>query len=107
MFKFSTKSKSILLTCHPDLQRVFNKVIMYYDCSILSGHRNKDDQDELFRKGLSKKSGGTSKHNNSPSLAVDVAPYDSEIKGIDWDGDNDLHDQTFMDLGHFELIIKG
>jgi len=68
----------------------------------------------------------------SPSLisrAVDVAPYPIDwndtkrfyhfgglVKGIalqldipirwggDWDGDNDLNDQTFFDLPHFELI---
>lgn len=26
--------------------------------------------------------------------------------GGDWDSDNDLHDQTLMDLVHFELIIE-
>ena len=24
--------------------------------------------------------------------------------GIDWDGDRDLHDQTFLDLPHFEIV---
>ena len=67
-------------------------------------------------------------HNNKPSLAIDVAPYpidwDDKISfyhfvgyvkgtadqlgikircGADWNCNNNLHDQTFFDLTHFEL----
>ena len=70
-----------------------------------------------------------SNHNYLPSRAVDVVPYpinwkDIEkfyyfagivkgiafVKGInirwggDWDNDNDLHDQNFYDLAHFEIV---
>ena len=70
-----------------------------------------------------------SKHNYLPSKAVDVVPYpidweDREkayyfagiVKGIaymmgikvrwggDWDSDNDLKDQTFNDLWHWEIV---
>jgi hypothetical protein len=74
-----------------------------------------------------------SKHNYSKSKAVDAAPYYKEaphirwkdregqymfagfvlgiaksmginlISGADWDNDMDTHDQTFLDLPHFEL----
>lgn len=69
-----------------------------------------------------------SKHLALPSRAVDVAPYPINwgdkkrfyhfagyVQGLaaqlgislrwggDWDGDNDLNDQTFFDLVHFEL----
>ena len=128
MPKFSNRSKERLATCHADLQRLFNEVIKKYDCAILEGHRSNERQEELYHQGKSKLRAGFSKHNENPSIAVDVAPYPINwndrnrfyhfvgyVKGVadqlgieircgaDWDGDNDLHDQTFFDLPHFEL----
>lgn len=129
MYKFSSKSKAQLLTVHPELQRLFREVIKGYDCTIIQGHRGKEEQDEYFRTGRSKLQFPNSKHNKTPSLGIDVAPYPIDwndlnrfyhfggyVKGVadqldinirwggDWDGDNDLQDQTFMDLVHFELL---
>ncbi|MDA9231172.1 M15 family metallopeptidase [Rickettsiales bacterium] len=129
MPKFSNRSKDKLITCHPKLQELFNIVIKNYDCTIIEGRRSNERQEELFHQGKSKLKAGKSKHNQAPSLAVDVAPYpinwNDRIKfyhfvgyvkatadqlkikircGADWDNDNDLHDQTFFDLPHFELI---
>lgn len=129
MPKFSKRSKERLDSCHPDLIRLFEKVVEKYDCSVLEGYRSNTRQEELFEQGMSKLRAGQSKHNNVPSLAVDVAPYPIDwndkirfyhfvgyVKGVadqlgikircgaDWDSDNDLHDQTFFDLPHFELI---
>lgn len=129
MPKFSNASKARLYTCHDDLQRLFNKVIEEYDCSILEGHRPQELQEEYFRTGKSKVRWPNGKHNSQPSKAVDVAPWPIDwndtnrfyhfggyVKGVaqsmgieirwggDWDGDTDLDDQTFMDLVHFELV---
>lgn len=129
MPKFSAASESRLSTCHYKLQDLFNEVVKKYDCSVIEGYRSSERQEELYRQGKSKVQAGDSKHNFSPSLAVDVAPYpiDWEDKnkfyhfvgyvrgvasqmgieircGADWDGDFDLKDQTFFDLPHFELI---
>jgi peptidoglycan L-alanyl-D-glutamate endopeptidase CwlK len=82
MPKFSNTSKDKLSTCHQDLQKLFNEVIKYYDCTIVCGHRNKEDQDYAYAIGHSEKRWPDSKHNTSPSLAVDVAPY--ELNSIDW-----------------------
>lgn len=129
MPNFSDKSRNKLETCHPDLQKLFNEVIKYYDCTIIEGHRSEEDQQELFRQGKSKiQFGGM--HNKTPSLAVDVAPtpidwndkiafyhFAGFVRGIasqmkinirwggDWNGDKNLKNQTFFDLPHFELII--
>lgn len=128
MPRFSESSIKRLQTCHPDLQKVFNEVIKYVDCTILCGHRDQADQDEAYRTGKSKLQWPRSKHNNAPSLAVDVVPYPVDwndhkrfyyfagfVLGIartlgvelryggDWDGDFDLKDQNFFDLPHFEL----
>jgi peptidoglycan L-alanyl-D-glutamate endopeptidase CwlK len=128
MPKFGNRSLKILGELDPRLESVLSKAIEMYDFSILSGYRLKEEQDNLFRNGLSKKKFPESRHNQWPSVAVDIAPYpvdwdDPErfyfLAGViracahlcktkirwggDWDSDDDLHDQSFMDLGHFEL----
>ena len=128
MPSFSQRSKNKLDSCHPDLQRLFERVVQEFDCTILAGHRGMQEQNSAFDKGFSKLRYPRSKHNKWPSLAVDVAPYpldwkDKEtfyyfagfVKGLaaemgiairwggDWDSDTMVHDQTFMDLPHFEL----
>jgi peptidoglycan L-alanyl-D-glutamate endopeptidase CwlK len=75
MPKFCEKSKSNLKTCHFDLQIIFNNVIKYFDCSIICGHRNFEDQDKAYQAGLSQLKFPNSSHNLMPSLAVDAAPY--------------------------------
>lgn len=133
MPNFGTRSKNNLATAHSDLQKLFNEVIKHYDCAIICGHRDQEDQDRAFHEGRSKVQWPDGKHNKQPSLAVDVVPWfatkpnirwNDENKfyhfagyvqavadqlgidirfGGDWDSDGDLHDQTFFDLPHFEL----
>lgn len=129
MPKFSTNSKAILATCHPHLQSLCNLVIVHYDFKVLWGHREERVQNEFYREKRSKKKFPCSKHNFNPSLAVDIAPYPIDWNDIrrfdilagrimecadeisinirwggDWDSDDDVNDQTFNDLGHFELM---
>lgn len=126
---FSEASFAKLKTCHPDLIRLFERVLQVHDCTIVCGHRNQQDQDEAVRTGKSKTPWPTSKHNTTPSRAVDVVPcpvdwndmkrfyyFAGVVKGVaasmgirirsglDWDGDNDFKDQTFTDAPHFELL---
>lgn len=75
MAKFGRRSKSNLSTCDEELQRLFNEVIKYYDCSVLCGHRGEAEQNAAFHNGYSKLKFPRSKHNGSPSKAVDVVPY--------------------------------
>jgi len=132
MPEFSVKSKERLLSCDSDLQKIFNEVIRHFDCVVICGYRSKEEQDEAYRTGKSKLQWPDGKHNTKPSLAVDVAPcINSKIDwndrqtfyyfggfvlgvasqmgiklryGGDWNGNNDLKDQTFFDLPHFELV---
>lgn len=131
MYSFSKSSQIKLSSCHPKLQELFSEVIKYYDCTVIQGWRSNEEQNEYFRTGRSKLRGGQSKHNASPSLAVDVVPcpidwndykrfyyFGGLVKGIasslkipirwggDWDSDNNFKDQTFHDLPHFELLQK-
>lgn len=104
------------------------------DCVVLCGERDKDAQTLAYNEKRSHVQWPNSKHNichpeRDMAEAVDLAPLpinwekvapfyilagavlqEAKRQGIpirwggDWDGDFDLDDQTFNDLGHFELI---
>jgi peptidoglycan L-alanyl-D-glutamate endopeptidase CwlK len=128
MAKFGKSSIERLSTCHKDLQKVFNEVIKYVDCSVLEGHRNEERQNKLFEEGKTKVKYPKGRHNSSPSRAVDVTPYpvdwddrerqtlfagfvlgiarSMDIKlrwGGDWDMDFEVIDNRFDDFPHFEI----
>ena len=119
MPKYSETSQARLMTCHPDLRKIFNEVIKVMDVTILEGHRNQSKQKEVFDAGKSKAEWPYSKHNKLPSLAVDVAPYpidwnDRErffrlagvVQGIASQMEIDVTwggDWSFFDGPHFEL----
>ena len=127
---FSKSSTSKLKTCHLLLQKLFDEVVKEFDCTITCGERGEFEQNEAFRKGYSKLQYPRSKHNKSPSMAVDAVPYPIDWKdtermyffggfvkgkasgmgikirwGGDWDSDTQVKDQNFIDLPHFELIL--
>lgn len=130
MPEFSQHSKNILYTCHDKIQLVMLEAIKAGpDFSIVSGRREQAEQDHLYNTGASKLKFPFSKHNESPSHAIDIAPFPIdwtdekrfhvlagwilaighknhvELKwGGDWDRDWSYKDQTFHDLGHFELL---
>jgi peptidoglycan L-alanyl-D-glutamate endopeptidase CwlK len=129
MPSFGDKSKRILSTCDPRLQELAELVVESYDITVLEGFRTNARQDELFRQGKSKLQAGESKHNQDPSLAIDIAPYPIDWEnpkrfyllagfmfqaaaglginlrwGGDWDRDWIHTDQTFHDLPHFEIV---
>ena len=104
-------------------------MIKHVDCTILEGHRGAARQNELFEEGRSKLKYPSSKHNDLPSRAVDVAPHPIDwddlprfyrfagyVEGValqmniklrwggDWDRDWDLKDNRFNDFPHFELV---
>ena len=130
MARFGKVSMRRLDTCDPKLQHLFLVVVEKYDCMIVCGHRNKEDQNKAFTEGKSKLKWPKGKHNTLPSKAVDAAPWingaicwdDKEVRKfakyvletaktlgikIRWGGDfnmNGLNDDKFKDLVHFELI---
>ena len=140
MPSYSTTSKNKLDTCHPYLQLIFNQIIEEFDNTIICGHRNREEQTRVFNSKKSKVQWPHSQHNfilnGEPySLAVDAAPYDNNLKGIDWndinrinyfagrvlqkasdlgiklrwggdwDQDTETKDNKFNDLVHFELEL--
>jgi peptidoglycan L-alanyl-D-glutamate endopeptidase CwlK len=95
MPSFSKKSLEKLNQCHPDLITLMNEVIKTTDITVITGHRGKEAQDKAYREGKSKVLWPNGKHNQTPSLAVDIAPYP-----VDW---NDIN--RFKILGAFVLDL--
>lgn len=94
MPSFSQRSLDNLSQCHPDLQLIFNTVVRDFDCTVICGHRGKEEQEKAYAEGKSKARWGESKHNLQPSMAADVVPYP-----IDWN-DTDR-------MRHFAGYVKG
>lgn len=130
MPQLSSRSLQRLGTCAFPLQQIALEAIKLYDFTVLSGYRGRDEQQHLVAEGLSRLPYPRSKHNSTPSLAIDVAPYpidwnNSErfylLAGIfftiahqkninlrwggDWNCNWNFSDQEFTDLPHFELVI--
>ena len=128
MPRFSNRSHGCLSTCLPSLEGIAKEAIKVVDFSVLWGHRVKVDQDKMVKKGFSKASWPTSKHNAWPARAFDLAPWPidwndrerffflagiiltiarSREVGIRWGGawSGQLNkDGDFDDLAHFELL---
>ena len=83
MPKFSQESFSRLSQCHIDLQVLFFEVIRTIDCVVITGYRNEEDQEKAYKDGKTKLHWPCSKHNQTPSMAVDVASYPIDWKKLD------------------------
>lgn len=133
--KFGTDSKQRLEKVHPLLQRLCYALLAYQDIKITYGDRTIQEQADLVRRGLSKTMDSMHLiQDDGFAHAVDIAPYPIDWNntkrfyymagmmevlgkimlpsdwylrwGGNWDCDEDLDDQTFMDLGHFEIRRK-
>lgn len=129
MPKFSARSLKNLEQCHPLLQLLMYEAIKVTDFSVICGFRGEREQNEAYNRGNSKLKWPQSKHNQTPSLAVDIVPYPidwnderrfrtlgtvvkeiwaqlpeekKEGWSLSWGGDW----KTFKDFPHFELRKK-
>jgi peptidoglycan L-alanyl-D-glutamate endopeptidase CwlK len=93
MPKFSQKSLDKLHDCHPLLQMVMLAAIKKTDFSVICGFRGEKEQNEAYSSGNSNLKWPQSKHNKTPSEAVDIVPYP-----VDW---NDI--KRFETLGQIVL----
>ena len=75
MNKYSERSELNLSQCHSDLQLPCRCLLHKFDHSILCGYRSEEKQNKAFGLGNSKLEYPDSKHNQLPSLAIDIAPY--------------------------------
>ena len=95
MYKFSSKSQRKLDECHEDIQIICQHLIKYIDFTVITGYRSKEEQKVMVEQGKSKTM--NSKHNNMPSLAIDIAPYP-----IDWNN----RERFYYLAGYFMGIAK-
>lgn len=86
MFRFSTRSKALLLTCDPRLQKIAELALSWgvTDFAVIEGFREVSKQRELHAQGKSQFDGVNkrSKHNHSPSLAFDLLPSPTTVNGV-------------------------
>ena len=87
-YVWGARSRSRLDTCHPLLITLLDRVIkradLPLDLSVLCGERNAVEQAQAFKSGASKLPWPKSKHNKSPSHAIDVAPFVAGAVSWDW-----------------------
>lgn len=75
MPSFSPRSLGRLASCNATLNQVLKGVVAIRDCTILTGHRGKEAQNQAVKDENSQVSWPDGKHNSYPSNAVDAAPY--------------------------------
>lgn len=83
MPRFSGRSLKRLDECHPLLRRLMLSVVEETDISIICGARGEAEQNKAYALGHSKLRWPQSKHNLSPSMAVDAVPFPIDWKDID------------------------
>lgn len=133
MPKFSIASEIQLDTCDERLQRICREAIKYIDFTVVEGHRGQAAQHAAFLKGNSELDWPNGRHNATPSLAVDLAPWPADwsegekpharfavlagvmltcsiqlgISGLIWGGswnkNWDPRETKFNDWGHFQV----
>lgn len=127
-YQLSDESLGKLQSVHQDLQRLVYAVCEFVPLEVMVGYRDKDAQSLAVSQGRSKTPFPSSKHNQLPSLAVDITPLpyfpENTVRlyyfsgfvlgvakklgialrcGADWNQNFDPSDEHFVDLFHFEL----
>jgi len=132
MAKYSKRSMDRLEGVHPLLVDWAFELVTVMDCTVVSGVRSLTTQRQYVATGASKTM--KSKHleqSDGYGHALDLAPYPIDwdrlrsfdlLAGIglglafkmgihirwggDWSQDMDVYDQSFNDVGHFEIQIS-
>lgn len=129
-YQLSDSSLAKLENVHDDLVKLVRAVAdKGFPIMVVVGHRNEADQNAAYNAGRSKEVWPNSKHNKTPSLALDLSPvpYDSQADkqlyffsgfvlgvakelnlpvrwGGDWKQTYNVYLNAFNDLYHFELL---
>lgn len=126
--ELSRASTEKLAGCDMRLRYLVEEVNRSMPCLVMVGHRGKEEQEAAFAAGKSKLHWPESKHNATPSRAVDLAPLPFDPKdskrllyfigflhgkaaalgievrlGVDFNGNGDVTDDHFFDGYHVEL----
>jgi len=117
---FGRASRARLDTCDTKIQDVLGEAIKDFDFSVICGTRGKEKQNKAYESGHSQLQWPNSKHNSTPSKAVDIVPWPGGFDNDDatfykmatyiYKAANTLGVQitwgghwTFKDLAHFQL----
>ncbi len=92
-YPFGKRSKEVRATISDNLVLLVNKLADLYNISLISGFRDEEEQDQLYKKGVGLP-WPTSKHNLLLSRAVDLAPYP-----LDWSN------ITRQDIEQWNMIL--
>jgi peptidoglycan L-alanyl-D-glutamate endopeptidase CwlK len=86
MYPLSKTEIAKLETCHPNIQKIVNKLTERWNICIIEGHRGKEAQNKAFAEGKSKLKFPNGKHNSLPSMAIDMIPVELNKgkENIDW-----------------------
>lgn len=129
MAKFDSGSTLRLSKAHPLLQKIMNEAIKEMPFMVLDSQRGEAAQELAYRQGNTKVRFGKSAHNWTPAIALDVVPLPVNWKntkpfiflaqqvilpiarqlkipirwGGDWNMNGNIHDESFVDMPHFEL----
>ena len=128
MPNFGDASKAKLRLLDSRLAAVLEEAIKITDFTVIETQRSKEKQDKMVAEGKSKLAWPKSKHNATPALAADIAPWPIDwndtdrfshlagvVRGIaqqmcvplrwggDWDRDGELSNNRFNDLPHVEV----
>ena len=79
MPEFGRTSRRKLNTCDQRLQDICNEAIQHIDFSVICGFRCEAEQNAAYNGGKSQVDWPNSKHNSTPSPAMDIVPYP-----VDW-----------------------
>jgi peptidoglycan L-alanyl-D-glutamate endopeptidase CwlK len=80
-YKWGKRSVTNISQCHPVLQELAHKSLETSprDFTIICGHRGMAEQNRAYAEGKSKLKFPQSKHNSTPAMAFDFAPWP-----LDW-----------------------
>ena len=125
----NTKSIENLTKVASKLKDLVFMINQEFPIEVICGYRGEEEQNYAFNSGKSKLKYPDSKHNKSPSQAVDIVPrgtYFSDINafyviygialvkakelgiiirwGGNWNSDFNFKDNRFNDLVHYEIV---
>ena len=111
---YSKNSQAAFDSCHPKLQQIllYIKDVLGIDHSVLEGHRPEERQNALFyaTPPATHVKWPDSKHNATPSNAVDVVPYvryKNRYGGIHWhDKDPKIKELYYREMVRFATIFQ-
>lgn len=95
MPSFGKSSTRKLSSCDQRLQDICNEAIKHFDFSVICGFRCEAEQNAAYNGGASQLDWPNSKHNSTPSPAMDLTPWP-----LNWQDE-----QSFIELSKVIMAV--